>query len=146
MNICRKCKKSIDKPYKNYKGYSNNICRDCLHEWYVDYYSKNKDKIIARHNVYRPERNLKTKKIIVDYYGGKCFCCGEDNIWFLSIDHKNNDGNKHFGTAKKRMAGFGIYKWIIDNDFPDSIQILCYNCNMGKQFNTKEKYTCPHNF
>ena len=34
----------------------------------------------------------KTKKTVLNAYGNKCQCCGETEPWFLTIDHKNNDG------------------------------------------------------
>lgn len=54
------------------------------------------------------------------------------------IDHVNNDGYEH---RKKIPAGMIFYKWLIDNDYPSSMQLLCANCNYGKRLNKGE---CPH--
>lgn len=81
-------------------------------------------------------RNLKNK--IIENYGGKCKCCGESNIAFLSIDHINNDGAKH---RKKIGKGASFYFWLKRNNYPkNNFQVLCYNCNCAKGFTGK----CPH--
>lgn len=84
--------------------------------------------------------NAKYKQMVIDAYGGRCACCGEDNQIFLSIDHINNDGNEH------RAAGVGcgnkFYQWLVRNNFPkDNFQLLCFNCNLGKRVNGG---ICPH--
>lgn len=95
-------------------------------------YSENKDKLRA-HNI-ASDRALRL--LIIANYGGMCFCCGEDNEMFLSIDHKNGGGNQH--RKKKNQK---IYREIRDQGFPDIYQILCYNCNWGKYRNGG---ICPH--
>lgn len=81
------------------------------------------------------------KEIIINYYGGKCFCCGENNIKFLTIDHINNDGHKHHKEIKIG-SGSNFYRWIIKNNFPKNIfQVACYNCNCGR---AKNNGICPH--
>lgn len=82
---------------------------------------------------------VRTKRLIVmDHYGGKCVCCGENIIEFLTIDHINNDGYVHRKIIGK--CSLILYNWIIKNNFPKDLQILCYNCNMAKG-----RYgVCPH--
>ena len=71
-------------------------------------------------------------------YGGKCVCCGEQNIYFLTIDHTYNDGNEH----RKEVPAAVLYRWLEKNGYPkDRFQILCWNCNMGKRLNNG---VCPH--
>lgn len=74
--------------------------------------------------------------IVMSNYGGACICCGENNIKFLTIDHINNDGNKMNTNDRQN-----IYYWIKKNNFPKDLQIMCWNCNMGKRMN---KGVCPH--
>jgi len=82
------------------------------------------------------------KQIIVSHYGGQCACCGIKELCFLSIDHINNDGYKDRKEGKKfRPSGILLYKRIIKADFPSSLQIYCFNCNIAKQHNGGE---CPH--
>jgi hypothetical protein len=67
------------------------------------------------------------------YSGGtpSCQCCGEPDLTFLVIDHVKNDGKSH----RKQVGSLYIYSWLKQHGFPAGFQVLCFNCNMGKQFN-----------
>lgn len=73
---------------------------------------------------------------MVKRYGGRCKCCGETIIEFLTIDHTNNDGaydrKKNKGMIPTRLKRFGWPK--------KGFQLLCYNCNCAKGAWGK----CPH--
>ncbi len=85
------------------------------------------------------ERTRRLKDQVYAAYGGKrCVCCGETEERFLTIDHVNNDGNRH---RKEVGAGKDMYGWLIRNGFPSGFQVLCQNCNMGKYLNGG---VCPH--
>ena|SRR3990167_6197051 len=71
----------------------------------------------------------------VEAYGGRCVCCGEDQFEFLTFDHKDADGAEH---RKDIKMYFPI--WLKRNNWPDSIQLMCWNCNCAK--NTYDH--CPH--
>ena len=73
----------------------------------------------------------------LDAYGRECRCCSETEVCFLSFDHVNNDGATH---RREVGAGPAMYAWLIKNNFPDSIQVLCHNCNLAKGFYGQ----CPH--
>ena len=82
---------------------------------------------------------INARKIVIDHYSnGKnsCACCNEKIYEFLTIDHLNGGGTKH----RKTIARYNICIWLIQNNFPEGFQILCYNCNAAKQFN----HGCPH--
>ena len=93
--------------------------------------------------IYRMKRYFEVKALVFKMYGNKCNCpgCDESNTKFLTIDHVNNDGAKHKMKSGRRLSGMPIYLWAINNDFPDTLQLLCWNCNCGKQWNGG---TCPH--
>lgn len=79
-------------------------------------------------------------------YGGyKCACCGESEAKFLSIDHIFNNGAEHRRevrpTAKDNGVGVSILTWLKKHKYPAGFQVLCMNCNFGKQVN---KGICPH--
>lgn len=121
------------------------VCTRCERELELDQfhkYSRNKDGLQFKCKDCRKLEARKAyilvKNTVMDHYGWICACCGEDNPFFLSIDHIDNDGAEH-----RREVGKGhvTWKWIIDNDFPDSLQVLCYNCNCGKRVN---RGICPH--
>ena len=78
------------------------------------------------------------RRVIILGYGGKCSCCDESQIEFLTIDHTYNDGNIERNKGVKN--GYMTYKKIIDENFPDRYQILCWNCNAAKHY----YLVCPH--
>lgn len=69
----------------------------------------------------------------VRVYGGKCACCGLRDERFLTIDHVNNDGSSDRPGGNHARRFTRVYR--------DDIQVLCYNCNMGKE---RFKGVCPH--
>lgn len=80
-------------------------------------------------------RNLKKyKDIVYNHYGRQCINCGQTNPLFLTLDHIHNDGY----MKRKRHpniggGGYTYYLWLINHHFPKDIQVLCYNCNCGKE-------------
>ena len=89
------------------------------------------------HN-YNIKNKAKYKKIVFDYYGWECSCCGERVVKFLSVDHVNNDGHL---DRKAGRSGASMYRKIIKEGLPETYQILCMNCNFGKKVNGG---VCPH--
>ena len=74
------------------------------------------------------------KQEIIDAYGNRCVCCGEDAFEFLSIDHINGDGAAH----RQKVA---VYDDLKKRGFPqDEYQLLCMNCNFSKG----QYGYCPH--
>jgi len=93
-------------------------------------------------NISRSFSQYRKKFKVIENYGGKCICCGENELGFLTIDHGNNDGAAH----RKKICtkgGTWFYSWIIKNNFPNNLglQVLCWNCNSGRQMNGS---ICPH--
>jgi len=94
------------------------------------------------------KRSVRDKEIVVKAYGGKCSCCGESKIEFMSIDHPNGDGHEHRRRGKdnarnnqeKTGAGIHIYRWLKRNNFPSGYRLLCFNCNCSRGFFGY----CPH--
>jgi len=85
------------------------------------------------------DRNRMLKLKVINHYSkGKncCACCGETTYEFLSIDHVNENGSEH----RKHVKGTYIIQWLINNNFPNGFQILCFNCNSAKGFFGE----CPH--
>jgi hypothetical protein len=95
-------------------------------------------------NVYRcavSRRCHRRRKLeVLKAYGGlRCACCGETELAFLSIDHMNGGGSKHFQAL--RNEGLNFYKWLKANGYPPGYQVLCFNCNHGRHINGG---ICPH--
>jgi hypothetical protein len=85
------------------------------------------------------ERERKKKLLIIERYGGQCACCGESDYRFLCIDHKNNDGYEH-----RKVKRVNIYDFIVANNFPDTFQVLCFNCNCARALYGGKEKICPH--
>ena len=90
------------------------------------------------------ERRARIKEMIIEHYGGKCACCGESCVGFLTVDHIYGDGAEHRRKIFGRSSGGSIMmrEWIVKNNYPDSIQLLCFNCNFGRA--RTEGNVCPH--
>jgi hypothetical protein len=86
------------------------------------------------------ERRQRYRKAVLEMYGGKCVCCGEDHIEFLCLDHIAGGGNEYRRVADMFNPGRGstttsTYKWLLDQGKPlPFLQVLCYNCNLSKAF------------
>lgn len=91
---------------------------------------------------YNEKYLLETKMLVLIHYGGnppKCACCGETIIQFLTIDHPNGGGCKQRKELGLR-SGQNFYRWLIKNNYPEGYQVLCWNCNCGKD----KSGLCPH--
>jgi len=85
----------------------------------------------------------KIRKEVIDKYGGKCVCCGETELLFLTIDHKNNDGNLERIEMSGDQSGSSMkfFFKIRKEPIREDLQILCFNCNLGRSMNDG---ICPH--
>lgn len=137
QGLCNLCGKNPSNPNRR-------RCEACCikqRQWYKNSEYRDKNRVLDK------QRRKERRKRIIDYYGGKCVCCGESESFFLSIDHINNDGANHRAhITKQRGRGKGagsttMDKWIEKNSYPDILQLLCHNCNMGKHLNNG---ICPH--
>lgn len=85
------------------------------------------------------QRAVRTKAEVMLKYGGKCVCCGESRVAFLTIDHKNNDGTK-MRKAGIHSGGSHFYKRLLTRPVDPSLQVMCWNCNLGR----RSTGVCPH--
>lgn len=128
---------------KNKKYRKNN--KDQLNiykrKWRKDNSKRNKEYIIIG--------KIKIKKEVFSHYSNgkiKCYCCGENIIDLLTLDHPNNDGAKHRKKLRQKYSikGTGVifYYWLKRNNYPKDIklQVSCWNCNSGKAIYG----ICPH--
>ena len=95
-----------------------------------------------RTNASSREYTQQLKKEVILHYGGKCVCCGESNLGFLTIDHTNNDGKEHRKSmGRKDWGGKELYKWLKKHNYPEGYRVQCFNCNLGRSINNG---VCPH--
>uniref|UniRef100_A0A6M3K8C1 Uncharacterized protein n=1 Tax=viral metagenome TaxID=1070528 RepID=A0A6M3K8C1_9ZZZZ len=97
-------------------------------------------KWYAAHGDYKRQmgrdRDLEKKLVVLDYYSRgalKCTHCGIDDIDVLTIDHINGGGHQD-----RLVNGSKTYRYLINQDFPEGYQVLCFNCNWKKRLNQKE--------
>lgn len=82
-------------------------------------------------------KNLLSKLEFILEYGGKCICCGETGIDFLTVEHIGGNasiGDMSFGGAL--IANLKVRGWP-----KDKYTVLCFNCNCCKKFGRP----CSHN-
>lgn len=90
-------------------------------------------------------KNLLHKMEFVLEYGGKCQCCGERGLDFLTVEHISGvrlvktDSNRYFGDL---ALGGGLIANLKVRGWPkDNYTVLCFNCNCCKKFGRP----CSHN-
>ncbi len=112
--ICIKCPKMTKNGHK--------LCESCQ----------------IKHNTRSRTDRQKLRDEIIQHYGSKCSCCEERRCEFLSVDHINGDGGKTRKDLTQNGAKF--YRWIKKSHFPDSLRLLCHNCNISRGLYGY----CPH--
>lgn len=114
-------------PKNKYKG-----CEICLKDK-----SKATSKFVKNNSNKIEQYRLFIKFEVLKKYGGICACCAEDQLLFLTIDHKNNNGNKDrikiYGV--KNPPTMSWYLKLRREEKRADLQVLCFNCNLGKAVN-----------
>lgn len=83
-------------------------------------------------------------EIYLRYGGPRCVCCGETELLFLTLDHVDNDGGSHRREIVGKNGGCSyrqLRSSLRRRGWPPILQVLCFNCNMGRQRNGG---VCPH--
>ena len=113
-------------------------CRECRKGYRKKY---QKDGRYREDNARRAKENrVALRQAAYEHYGAKCACCGVSELLFLTIDHVDGGGCKQ--RRENGWTGNGpLLKWLRDHNYPDSYQILCFNCNQGRHRNGG---ICPH--
>ncbi len=135
MKVCKDCQIVLNKnnwPAWRKKRHSH-VCKSCSRVYYKNAHIRQRDARNERQRNYR----MGLKEKIVAAYGGKCTCCGEQEIKFLTIEHKNNNGAEH----RRALGGSkNVHNWIIKNNYPKDMTVLCFNCNAASFYYG----VCPH--
>lgn len=134
MKRCPRCKeiKPIEKfgKHANTKDGHRVWCRPCNNQKAKEYYAKNSQKY--------HERYMNLKREFIEAYDGKCYCCGETAIAFLTLDHIHGGGYKE---RLKEGTGTQIYLRLRKAGYPkDKYRCACMNCNLAVAYGR----TCPH--
>ncbi len=144
-NSCEICGKKFEtNKYNPKQRYCSRECRKEGWKRYMrqkanDWWKKHPDAYLKnKQDAYSRDKNRRMECLI--HYGGnppKCACCEESHFEFLTLDHINGKGSKE----RKQFGGYSLFKFLIENGFPEGYQVLCSNCNMGKGRN--EQRFCP---
>jgi len=98
----------------------------------------------AYYQAWYNKAKVELKRAAIDAYGGKCACCGESNLAFLTIEHRNNDGAEYRRSLGNRSrGGIHTYRDLKKHGYPqdEGLEVACWNCNAGRQVNGG---VCPH--
>lgn len=129
-------------------------CLSCQRYLPVDAFARNRASPSGRqayckacHRVFQKRWQDRVRREVINAYGGRCACCGEERIEFLTFDHINGDGNRHRreiaqqrGWKSHHIGGAKFALWLRKNGYPEGFRILCFNCNCAIAFHG----TCPH--
>ena len=135
---CKECKKRMDR-----KHWQEN--KDKINKQQRNYYSENKEKIGIRNKNYilknmdkhrewgTKSRNKLKAEVFSHYCEGEIKCkCGVNNLYLLTIDHINGNGSEH-RRKENIKTGYGTYRWLKKNNYPNGFQVLCFNCQYLKR-------------
>src|SRR5881409_2535127 len=123
-DVCRQCGVSLapDRVRMCHK-WRNKICTSCYRQYHRERYHHRKPEYLQR---MKAARKL-LKERVVEGYGGRCVCCGETQIEFLTLDHIVPVRRQR--TGQNGTCGHSLYQKLLREGFPkDNIQLLCYNC------------------
>lgn len=127
---CHKCKVELcNSNWFSYLRGHERICKTCTRTRLRGYYLAKVEYNRAKQSKYI----LELKKRVFEHYGNMCVCCGIDYFFYLQLDHKNNDGAEHrkaLGNTGKVAKSWWL--WVIRNEFPNTLQLLCANCHLAK--------------
>jgi hypothetical protein len=87
---------------------------------------------------YQADHRARTKAEAIEAYGGACGCCGETEPVFMSLDHVQGGGKQHRKEIFGQKGG-NMWAWAKNNGYPDSLRLLCFNCNFAEHWGG-----CPH--
>lgn len=117
---------------------------------YKVYYRSHLDKLRAtarnywkRHKQekkeYDKQYNEQMKNDVIRHYSHgtmKCAKCGFSDIRALQLDHIKGNGKKD--RESHRGVGVTYYVWLRTQNYPESLQVLCANCNIIKAIENHE--------
>jgi hypothetical protein len=97
-----------------------------------EYRRKNQKELGRKKRIY--ERSVRLEGI--QEYGGKCTCCGENVVEFLTLEHVNGRSDE-----PKKLTGYKAWASLKRQGWPkEGYTVLCFNCNCAKGIYGE----CPH--
>lgn len=146
MKKCHKCKEELpEECFSKNKSKADGLgteCKVCRKKYMDTYYIQNHSVINNQNKKRGKMRHKDARRKVLEHYSNgtmKCACpgCNEDKEEFLTINHINGGGNKDRKTFKGART---FYEYLVKNNYPPDLNVLCYNCNCSKGFFGY----CPH--
>jgi len=124
---CTQCGK--EKPESRVDPY----CAECRRARNIKWRTENPEKHLEMSRRHKRDAQTRAKLEFVQAYGGKCTCCGESEIHFLTIEHLTPEGLAlHKWPNGKRMDTLTTIRRLKKAGWPDYVTVLCMNCNYAK--------------
>lgn len=136
--LCRRCRafklhNCFRKDMRLHDGL-NSWCKQCIRDWKRGRYHERRDEIKIQMRLFRSS----LKKEMIDAYGGRCSCCGETAVEFMTLEHLNHDGKEHrksFRSSQSTWADLRRRGWP-----KEGYTVMCMNCNWARRHGKE----CPH--
>jgi hypothetical protein len=131
-HLCSYChtEKSVESFYKSKEKGIGNYCKPCINIYSKKWELEHPERRRASYKRYRVKHRGKRKLEVLKHYSNQevpsCEICGFSDIRALSLDHINGGGNKH--REEIRKGGTSFYDWVIKNNYPSGLRVLCMNC------------------
>jgi hypothetical protein len=130
---CSRCGRGLSTASRK-RWVAKGLCQSCYGK---DIYRMRKARNPQFEKNTRIKARKRMKETLLEIYGARCCCCGEDEKEFLCLDHINGGGAKHRKTASMDS----IYRLAIrETPASGNYRILCFNCNMARGL----RKFCPH--
>ncbi len=101
------------------------------------YYRNHRDERLVHMHDYKE----RIRKEVLSHYGGKCSCCGYDDMnkkighqSFLQIDLIDG-GHKKLKSTLGISGSSSTFQWLRKNGFPSGYRVLCAGCNVSMEPN-----------
>ena len=136
MKKCSKCgeeKPAISKYFYRHTRGKNGLRTDCK-KCAIKYRDKYRKKNIQKINKQRRKKAKNRKQRLVDFFGGKCRCCGYDTCLAALEFHHKNPENKEFGLYGSQL----LSKWRILLKEAKKCDLLCANCHRELHYAEKD--------
>lgn len=137
MKTCNGCGEA--KPYSEFhrakrcEGGVAGTCKKCRNAKNTLWVKANRGRVNANYRALRVEALRQYSSTPEP----SCVCCGEHTLQFLTFEHINGGGSRH----RRETGGGGFISWLRKNGYPPGFEVLCMNCNHGRNIN---QGVCPH--
>jgi len=88
----------------------------------------------AKNKTAKDNSTILLRALVLCKYGRRCVHCGDTRVECLEIDHVGGWGKEHLAETGERLRGYGLWVWIRDSGFPNSVRLLCGSCHSALSY------------